>query len=341
MELRMDQPAAVALFVALSVLFPALAVAEQDENATNVKVEEYVVSPNDTLGSIALRFNVGVSDVKSWNGLESEDVRPGDRLVVKAREAKKKRDPLPIVHVIRKGDTLERIAQKYGVSTKKVLRWNKRLNPRKLRVGDEVRLLIPGRDGHSVSWGSANRGKLYNGMMLSPSTALRVRRDERAYGTRRTVQMLEAAAADVKARWPDAPALMVGDLSRRRGGSLRPHRSHQSGRDADLSYYHRGNVTTRDFQSMTRHTFDALKNWHLFKTLIDTGQVEYIFVDYRLQKQLYEYALSIGYAPSELESVLQYPHGRGTKKATIRHARGHDDHWHIRFTCGPRDKHCK
>ncbi len=324
---------------ALSFVRPAAA--ELDEHPTHVKLEEYTVSEGDTLGSIALRFNVGVTDVKSWNGLESEEIRPGDRLVVRAGEVVAKREALPVVHIVKKGDTLEGIARRYGVSTKKVLGWNRKMNPRRLHVGDEVRLEIRGRDGHSISWGSANRGKLYNGMILEPSDAVRVRREGRAYGTRRTVQMLEAASADVKARWPDAPALMVGDISTRRGGKLRPHRSHQSGRDADVSYYHRGNVTTRDFLDMSSSTFDAVKNWHLFKTLIDTGHVQYIFVDYRLQKQLFEYALSIGYTPELLEPVLQYPGGRDGRTGVIRHARGHDDHFHIRFTCGPHDKNCK
>lgn len=316
------------------------AMAEQDEHPTHA-VEEYVVSPDDTLGSIALRFNVGVSDMKSWNGLENEQVRPGDRLVVRAGDEQKSREPLPVVHIVKKGDTLEQIARRYGVNTRNVLRWNKGLDPNRLQIGAEVRLEIRGRDGHSVSWGTANEGKLYNGLTPQESEALRVRREERAYGTRRTVQMLEAAVADVKGRWPDAPALMVGDLSAHRGGKLRPHRSHQSGRDADVSYYHRGNVTTRDFYEMTPETFDAVKNWHLSKTLIDTGEIEYIFIDYRLQKVLYEYALSIGYTPEMLKPLIQYPNGRNERRGIIRHVPGHANHFHFRFTCGPRDKHCK
>ena len=320
---------------------PQTATGEQGQPTTQMRPEAYTVSPGDTLGSIALRFNVAVTDVKAWNKLDGESIRPGDRLVVHVDEPARKRDPLPVVHIVRRGDTLGGIAQAHGVTTKKVLEWNKRLNPRRLRAGQEVKLYIPGREGHSVSWGSANRGRLYNGMVLQQSDSLRVRRDGRAWGTRRTVQMLEAAAADVKERWPDAPALMVGDISARRGGKLGPHRSHQSGRDADVSYYHRGNVETRDFQAMSRHTFDAVKNWHLFKTLIDTGQVQYIFVDYHLQRKLYEYALSIGYTPKQLRPILQYPNGRGAKTGLIRYARGHDDHFHIRFTCGPLDKHCR
>lgn len=332
----------IAIQLALGVLLvSAAAFAEQDEDPTRVRVEEYTVEAGDTLGSIALRFDVALNHVKRWNNLSSGEVRPGDRIVLRRdEEPKKQRDPMPVVHVIRKGDTLEDVARKYGVSLQKILKWNRKLDPRRLQIGQQVRLYIPGRDGKSVSWGSARSGRLYNGMAMESSVGLRVRKTDRAYGTRRTVQMLEAAAADVKARWPDAPTLKVGDISFHRGGRMRPHKSHQSGRDADLSFYHRGNVLTEDFVDMTPETFDALKNWHLFKTLVDTGQVEYIFVEYRLQKQLYEYALSIGYTPEDLKPILQYPRGRDGKYGIIRHARGHDNHWHIRFRCGPHDKHC-
>lgn len=333
----------IAIAIALGVVaVPGMVFAEHGEQATNARIEEYTVAPGDTLGSIALRFNVGVADVRDWNNLDGIEIRPGERLVVKSEKKKvRRREPMPVVHVIRRGDTLEDVAHKYGVSLQKVLRWNKKLNPRRLQIGQEVRLYIPGRDGRSVSWGSVHRGRLYNGVAMQTGPGVRVRKEGRAYGTRHTVQMLEAAMADVVARWEDAPSLVVGDISTRRGGRLRPHRSHQSGRDADVSYYHRGNVRTRDFLEMKAETFDAAKNWHLFKTLIDTEQVEFIFVDYRLQKQLYEYALSIGYTPDQLKPLIQYPGGRGGKYGIIRHARGHDDHFHIRFTCSPNDKHCR
>lgn len=326
-------------FAACVGALPAAAFAEKDDDSNHLKAEVYVVEPGDTLGSIALRFRVGVSDVREWNNLHG-DVRPGDRIVLRKSEERAPREPMPVVHVVRKGDTFEDIARKYNVSVSNIKKWNRRVDPRRMRIGQEIRLYIKGRDGKSVSWGSARRGRLYNGVVLRDSDGLRVRRAERAYGTSRTVAMLEAAAADVVARWPDAPSLKVGDISARRGGRLRPHKSHQSGRDADLSYYHRGNVMTADFLDMTPETFDAVKNWHIFKTLIDTGEVQFIFVDYRLQKVLYEYALSIGYTPDDLRDVLQYPNGRNARRGIIRHERGHDDHWHIRFHCGPHDKHC-
>ena len=301
------------------------------------------VLATDTAGTIAMRYGVSVEQVQMWNNLDSADLEGRTEVLVKkgAPPTTKKRKALPVVHVVKRGETLGKIAKKYRVPVKKILRWNRKVKPTRLQIGQELRLYIPGRNGRSVSWGKANRGRLYNGVALERTEGLRVRRVSRAYGTRRVVNLLEAAGADIKVWWPDAVDLTVGDLSYKRGGSMRPHLSHQSGRDADISYYHRGNVKTRDFLDMTSETFDPAKNWHFFKRLIDTGQVEYIFVDYALQKSLHSYARSIGYSAEELIPILQYPAPRGVRKSIIRHAKGHDDHFHIRFVCGPEDRNCR
>ncbi len=321
---------------------------------------EYKVQEGDTLGSIALQFEVALSDVRSWNKLESNKVEKGDNLILKKEapiakiavlkpQKPKKRRKSARKYRVRRGDTFESIARKFKTTIVKVRRWNPRVNPRRLQIGQRIKLgtsyyvptiklpkKIPA--NKSVSWGKANYGRLYNGISMKSSVGLKIRNPERAYGTRHTVRMLEAAAADVVARWPDAPDLHVGDVSHANGGYMTPHKSHQSGRDADISYYFRGNISLNRFEGMTPETFDAVKNWHLFKTLIDTQEVEYIFVDYHLQKVLYEYALSIGYRASELGGILQYPHRGG--RGIIRYSRGHANHFHIRFKC-KNDKYCK
>jgi LysM repeat protein len=329
------------LFVAACTLAASTAFADSDAGK-GAKVVHYTVNAGDTLGSIALQFGVDPADVQEWNDLEGLDVRAGDEIVVKPDEKPKSSGKaLPVVHIIKRGDTFEGIARKYGVSISAVKRWNRRLNPRRLQLGQRVRLYLPGRDGRSVSYGRASGGRLYNGVALETSPGLVVRSVAHAYGTRRTVNLLKAAVADVKARWPDAPDLVIGHLSYKRGGHMHPHKSHQSGRDADGSFYYKGNVQLQNFHEMTPETFDAVKNWHLFKTLIDTGEVEYIFVRHDLQKVLYEYARSIGYTKKELAEIIQYPRPTHERVGIIRHTGGHDDHFHIRFKCRDDDKHCR
>lgn len=327
--------------VALGASVPASA---EDRSEKDGKIVHYTVAKGDTIGGIALKFGVAFDDVQSWNDISGLTVAPGSDIIVKSNlkpKKKKPSKPLPIIYRIKSGDTFEGIARKYRVKISSVKRWNRRLNPRKLQIGQRVRLYVPGRGGASQSYGRANGGRLYNGVALEPGPGLEVRSKSRAYATARTTRLIRAALADVKARWPDAPMAIAGDLSRRGGGHIRPHASHQSGRDADISYYFRGNVQLPNLFAMTYETVDTVKTWHLFKTLIDTGKVEYIFAVRPVQRALYEYARSIGYTAEELEPLMQYPRPNSVREGIIRHVSGHDTHFHIRFTCGPKDRHCK
>ncbi len=48
------------------------------------------------------------------------------------------------LHPIAKGDTLSRVAKKYGVSIREILQMNPSINPKSLRVGKEVAIPVPG-----------------------------------------------------------------------------------------------------------------------------------------------------------------------------------------------------
>ncbi len=316
------------------------------EKQVEDEIVQHTVNEGETIGSIALRYKVGVTQLMGWNKLESIELEPQTTLIVKSAEVIKPKPvaaTMTVSHTVRAGETFEAIAKKHRVTVKQIQNWNRRINPRRLQIGQRVSLHVPNvrTDGKSVSWGAANGGRLYNGVAMSSGPGVRVRSTARAFGTQRTVNLLEAAGADVKARWPDAPDLFIGSLSAQHGGRLRPHKSHQSGRDVDIAFYHRGNVAMDQFRNMTAETFDAVKNWHVYKTLIDADEIEYIFIDYRLQQVLHEYALSIGYTAEELEPILQYPHGANARSGLIRHARGHLNHAHIRFKCGPDDRNCR
>jgi penicillin-insensitive murein endopeptidase len=56
------------------------------------------------------------------------------------------------------------------------------------------------------------------------------------WGTEELVGLLQRSALRLARDEPGAP-LLVGSLSRQRGGRLPPHDSHQSGRDADLGFF--------------------------------------------------------------------------------------------------------
>ena len=150
-----------------------------------------------------------------------------------------------------------------------------------------------------------------------------------AYGTRESIDQLIRCIDAVHERYPKSPKMYVGHFSARRGGRLKPHKSHQAGRDVDVSYYY--STGSSWYQLANAKNLDVPRTWALIKGFVDTDEVTYIFMDHRIQKLLYEYALSKGVDEDTLDELFQYPRGRGRSHGIIRHWRGHANHFHVRF----------
>ena len=124
---------------------------------TSSKVR-YKVKSGDYLGKIAERYGVGVSQIRRWNGLRSNNLRIGQRLIIYPRKpvaAPKKntviaktttkkpiklpKDPSKI-HVVESGDSLWTISKKYpGISIENLRKWNG-LSSNNLKPGTKLRL---------------------------------------------------------------------------------------------------------------------------------------------------------------------------------------------------------
>lgn len=210
-------------------------------------------------------------------------------------------------------------------------------------------LQLRGPDGgwRSVYWekgsssvGEPAGGRLEGGrLMAAEGLGWRFKTDLR-YGTDETVILLAWAFGEVQVAYPGSVPVVVGDLSAVEGGPLPPHRSHQSGRDADIGYFELHNQAVRGFKSVRGRAFDADKTWYLIERLLLTGQVHYLFVDYDVQEALYQAALSAGWAEADLGDLFQFPRGAGARVGIIRHSPGHDDHFHVRFRCPDGDPRC-
>jgi len=171
-------------------------------------------------------------------------------------------------------------------------------------------------------------------VLLANGPGLRVRTPEQAWGTPLTVRRLSEVMTAYHEHFPEAAPIWVHDLSRRFGGRLRPHRSHDSGQDVDIRLVLEHETT--HCERATPHTLDLEKTWFLLLRLIDTGDVQVIFLDRQLQRALFVYARDeLGYTEDALASILEYP---GRRSGLVRHWRGHADHLHVRFRAGaPRD----
>ena len=181
----------------------------------------------------------------------------------------------------------------------------------------------------SLSVGSANSGALVNAVRLESDDHWEVIDVAHAWGTRETIDYLRAATHAVYAAYPDSAKLRIGHLSSKRGGKLAAHKSHQSGRDVDVSYYYDASQTFHWYRPVTAENLDRARTWTFVRALLTETDVEWIFINSSVQKLLKEYALSIGEDAEWLDSVFQY----GSRKpwTIIRHARGHDTHIHVRF----------
>lgn len=181
-----------------------------------------------------------------------------------------------------------------------------------------------------LSVGAASGGRLVNGVQLASAPGMIVR-DGHNWGTPETVAALKYAVAKVNQQYPRGTHLLVvGDISAQNGGKLRPHRSHQSGRDVDISFYHKGKGQPRFFESATAENLDVPRTWALLEALMEDNKTEYIFIDSGVQALLYNYVKYRLKAPdSYLDTVFEV-HGHN-RRAMIRHARGHRNHIHVRF----------
>lgn len=177
-----------------------------------------------------------------------------------------------------------------------------------------------------ASLGRPERGALWNGARLTSDAALRVVESARPFGTEETIRSLRRAAALVASRLPHGPPLLVGDLSAEHGGPIRPHRSHQSGRDADLGYYYRGGG--RWYQRANANNLDRPRTWALLSALAEDPNLEVVFMDRSVQRFLREHAEDVGAAPSLLRRLFVDQPGA---PRLVRHEWGHVTHLHVRF----------
>lgn len=178
----------------------------------------------------------------------------------------------------------------------------------------------------SMSFGNAIRGGLLNAVRL-PEDPRWVKVDPaHVWGTTETVQYLTTAIGAVYAEFPDSHPLFIGDISRQRGGYLSPHISHQSGKDVDIGYFYSQNPSW--YTRVTPYNFDRARSWALVRSLIARTDVQFIFIDRRVQRLLRSYAESIGEDQGWLKSIFN---GNLGEPSIIRHEPGHDTHLHVRF----------
>ena len=113
----------------------------------------YTVRSGDVLGLIAQRHGVSVRDLKSWNNIRGNIIKPGQKLKIYGakntvnktqKEANKSSNEVSgeyLYHTIKRGDTLWDIAKLYpGVSADNIKQLNPGLNSKNLKLGQKIKI---------------------------------------------------------------------------------------------------------------------------------------------------------------------------------------------------------
>ena len=281
---------------------------------------KHEVKQGDTLSEIAAEHHVSVDEIRRWNALEDDVIKVGQALTVNVPGQ---------AYTIKSGDTLSQIAKRAGVDVAEIMTLNPGLKPNRIRAGQSLMLpppkIAPARGKLPLS-GPAEV------VQLQKHPAYRLRNRHLAWATALTSDALVRGFTLLERRHGIAPRARVLDASRREGGPLGGHRSHRNGRDVDITYFQkRCGPAGCPVEVVKPEALDVPRQWALLRYWLEEGDVEMIFIDWSLQRELYEHAKAQGISEKKLDDWFQYPRPANQPHGVIRHWEGHRNHVHVRF----------
>jgi murein endopeptidase len=247
-----------------------------------------------------------------------------------------------ITYTITRGGSLRQVANLYKLYHHEIIALNPGIDP-DAQLGPNTELVVfrdAGRDSESI--GLPHDGRLSGGWPMPDGPGRKIMAERwKTWASRSTVEQLDHALTRWADLQPAGPHVLVGNLSTRSGGPLDPHKSHQSGRDADLSYIAKWDGKSAvTWQHVTPETIDPELTWKLLRLLVKENQVEAFYIDRSLQRVLLAHAQKTGIIRnSRLAQWLEI--AGGGDEALIRHVPGHKDHFHVRLACPSNTQRCK
>jgi murein endopeptidase len=337
---------------------------------------KHEVIPGERLDDIAARYDVKKASLIRWNKLDEKKPRivAGHKLAVYTKIIPPPQQQ--ILYTVKSGDTWAKIAAAHNVNPDHLrLRWNPKV-PRAFKAGQQIIIWVDPLDSPdllgdssealerssagtsagsavasksaaalplvtikkgAISVGKPNKGKIVNPIALPENKKLyTIRKPDESYGSSHALYNLQLAIAQWRQASGYTGDLMIGAISKRGGGRLRPHSSHQSGRDVDVRLPLKSPSGSAD--NVNDVDWDA--TWALIVALVATGEIEYIFLTTDRQKHLYKAAKRAGASKDTIERILQYPE-TGGKNGIVRNQSGHTAHFHVRFKCAANETRCE
>ena len=105
-----------------------LARAGNQQQSQTASAGMHRVADGDTLFNISRRYNLSVADLIIANNIKGNNIRKGQLLRVTAAPSKTRNSIRNVSYTVRRGDTLNTIANRFNVDVNDIRRWNRNTN---------------------------------------------------------------------------------------------------------------------------------------------------------------------------------------------------------------------
>lgn len=108
----------------------------------------HTVKKGESLGSIAKKYGVTVTNIKNWNNLKKDVITPNQRLTIyrsggpmakASKQTSSGNSGTTKTHVVKKGETLSSVANKYKCTVADIRKWNG-LKGNTIKVGQKLKI---------------------------------------------------------------------------------------------------------------------------------------------------------------------------------------------------------
>ena len=263
----------------------------------------------------------------------------------KRKKARKERKRKRQYYRVVKGESWSGIAKLLKVKVRSLKRWNRRYKRRK-RPPAGARLAFYGFSRNTESVGRPNRGSLKHGVHIDPDGdglgkgyAVSMHRPD-LWGTPELVQLVKQCGAYYRRYFSRKYApIPIGDLSSRKGGRLKSHKSHQSGRDVDVGFMRKKPLSKGYFKNTSPRQMNMYAQWVVLKCFLDSPQTQMIFIERSLVRALKKYVKRI-YKKRKKKLTKYLSFFPGGKNKAIYPDKVHKSHMHVRIACPKGDRRC-
>lgn len=313
------------------------------------------VRPGDRATSIAARYGARIEDVMRWNHLDP-NVPELDRRHLRVFTDRVVPEVRKVAYRVGPDETWDDVAAALRLDEHALRVQNYRI--RTPAEGDVVQAWIDPLEGPSFtapaapidqpplelhgegqSIGLPQKGKLVDAVQL-PEHPLWIRGNpDHLWASAHAIEIIHRAFATLRGELGYASGILIGSISRRKGGRMPPHRSHQSGRDVDIRLPLRPGVGKT--KAPTPDEIDWYASWALIEAFARTERAEVVFVNEAHHGRLYAAARAMGVPRLRVHELLRWPAWRGGAEPLVQHADGHNAHLHVRVRCGDDEPKCE